>query len=113
MIGEWNSLYSGLKPKNLLGHGKVVRPGLYAKGKAQRVINHEREWNWVIPSVADKMSDTGNQSLLKRKGVNLPEAQSTDNPCMIPRRRWEPHETSRMHKKSEDFYLCINKGILT
>ena len=40
--GEWNSLYLDLEPKKLLGHRKIVGPGLCAEGKAQRVIIHER-----------------------------------------------------------------------
>ena len=29
---------------------------------------------------------------------------------MASRRRLKPRATSRMHKKIEDFYLCINEG---
>ena len=46
--GEWNSLYSDLKPKKLLGHKKVVGPGLCAEGKAQREIIHERVESWIV-----------------------------------------------------------------
>lgn len=46
--------YPGLKPNKLLGHKKVVGLGLYAEGKAQSVMNHERKWNWVIWVLQEK-----------------------------------------------------------
>ena len=46
--GEWNGLYSDLKPKKLLGHKKVVGLSLCAEGKAQRKIIHERVESWIV-----------------------------------------------------------------
>lgn len=53
--GEWNSLYSGLEPKKLLDHRKVVGPGLCAEGKAQRVITYKRAKSWVVLHVKNNV----------------------------------------------------------
>ena len=52
--GEGNSFYSDLEPKKLLGHGKVVGPGLCVEGKVQRVIIRERAESWIVQDVEDK-----------------------------------------------------------
>ena len=50
--GEWNSLYLGLEPKKLLGHGKVIGFGLCAEGEAQissKVDNPWKSWKLDYP----------------------------------------------------------------
>ena len=54
-----------------------------------------------------------NNSQGKGKKLNLLEARCTDDPHMVSRRCLEPWETFRTYKKTEDFYLRINEGVLT
>ena len=55
--GEWNSHFSGLKPKKQLGHKKELgRPVFWKEGSMGN-----KPWkkeSWVIPSIAEEMSDT-------------------------------------------------------
>ena len=48
ICGKWNSLYLDLKPRKLMGHGKVVGLGLWAEGKARKEVVRERVESWVI-----------------------------------------------------------------
>lgn len=57
--GGWSNLYSSLKPKKLLGHGKVVGPNQCDVGKAQRVIIHTRVESWIVLDVENKVEYHG------------------------------------------------------
>ena len=50
-----------LKPRaqEVIGPWKIVRPSLYAKGKAQRMIVHKRVESWIIIGVEDKIEYCG------------------------------------------------------
>lgn len=56
---EWSSLYSGLKPKKLLGHEKVVGPNQCDEMEAQRMIIHKRVESWTILDVEEKVEYHG------------------------------------------------------
>ena len=57
----WVVEQSLLEPRaeEVIGPWKIVRPSLYAKGKAQRMILHERVESWIIIGVEDKIEYCG------------------------------------------------------
>lgn len=111
MRGEWNSLYSGLEPRKLLGHGKVIGLSLWAKGKARRGIIHGRLESWVIQEVEDRVGCHGQPILEEKESISLFGAWIIN--VRHPKDTSDHGKLLECARRNKIFNLHIKEGVLT
>ena len=68
---------------------------------------------WTIPHIRERKTSREKGSYDEGEGQILLEARQTNDLHVAPRRCLVSRETSKTHKKVEEFYLYINLGVLT